>query len=155
MSCCEPLEWGRTIDNETYQTIMMWCMARKTKEHGTDHSETRELPPIAINGEEQLAILDGIYSYLMTHTRNEVGGVLSDEMVKKNDVLRAVYLRIADASGKSEELMPVEWLWLGISERISTEQLKKWSNPAVRPTGTEVQVPKTAKYLMSKMASRG
>jgi hypothetical protein len=104
----------------------------QTKEH---KAEGIALSSVA----EQEAVLASSIEYLMQHTRNEVysiDGPVDETGLKHLDNLRDIVKRLSVNLGKRENYSPAGWLFMGIVEFISQDQLRKWT----KPTGKQEDV---------------
>jgi len=99
---------------------------------------------------EKEAVFTASLSYLIVHTRHEVRGHLTEELIATNNALRDVIRRVASDLGKDKQYRPEEWLSIGISDFIQEEKLEEWANPSQPPHWTEEDFHLTAKYLLDK-----
>lgn len=88
------------------------------------------------------------YSYLVRATNDEVYNTKEDT-VKSNDELRKAFITVADSTGKTKNMIPYEWLFAGIYNRLSDNQLKEWAS-LEKPQGPDVKVQMIAEYLLNK-----
>ena len=88
------------------------------------------------------------YSYLVRATNDEIYNTKED-VVKSNDELRKAFVTVADSTGKAKGMIPYEWLFAGIYERIPSGKLKEWAS-LENPQGSNEKVQMIAEYLLKK-----
>jgi len=106
---------------------------------------------IVITPEEQRVILDLIHSNLIHSTNIERYGRLTGQAIIAYDSLREMFCRFADNLGKSATILPYEWLSLGITSRISVEQISEFANPNGLVESADLHISQKAQYFLKKM----
>ena len=100
-----------------------------------------------VNLEEQKNLFKQSYSYLVRITHDEISGV-DEDIVKNNDKLRKDFSKAADSTGMAKNMIPYEWLFAGIYDRIPNNKLKEWAN-LKEASGSNEKVKKVAEYLLN------
>ncbi len=89
------------------------------------------------NGPKETLLVDNLDSELRDATQREMEGVCDKQEIAKNDKTRKLYILLMGLSGKERDTDAIDWLYTGISSKITPEQRKKFldsEDPTVRDT---------------------
>jgi hypothetical protein len=101
---------------------------------------------------EQTGVLKACSKYLINRTELEMSQYLFDKIdIAENDKLREFFEKLAVCLGIANEIDPREWLLMGITNRISKEQLEKWADVENPQVSTGNHIRETARHLLKKV----
>jgi hypothetical protein len=85
--------------------------------------------PITIDSKTaQEGLLHALYFYLHSTTKDEVEGTFKNEkIIGENKELRKLFIELVDSLGFENKFFSVDWLFLGISEKVPDEDLNRWA----------------------------
>jgi len=99
---------------------------------GTPENET-VTPIILSTSEEQLAYFKGLQVLLRIQSRDEVEG---GDLLNETEGFRELFVQAVSSLDKGRSLTPVDWLVLGITEKVPEEKLTRWlSKPPTEEIG--------------------